>query len=244
MKGPFFRAHELATGKIPQIDAHMHTALTDGHGSMEDYVSRARELGLSAIAFTEHADDTSVWFEAYAHDKERLRKLAFPIQVYLAAEVKVAHTDGRLALSEPRLSMADFIVGVLHRYPNGDGGYFSFKELQRAAALEIDYRLSLALVANPVVDVFGHPAGVFSTFFGEYDRDKLRHLITVAASHGKVIELNSHPRYRHVFPVILERCLELDCLVSIGSDAHSPDKLGHVVTALTSAMNHHASPSN
>ena len=243
MKGPFFRAHELTTSRIPQIDAHLHTALTDGKGSLEDYVLRAKELGLTAIAFTEHADDTSGWFEDYAHDKERIRKLAFPIQVYLAAEVKVAHTDGRLALSQPRLSMVDFIVGVLHRYPNGDGGYFSFKELKRAEAMEIDYRLSLALIANPVVDVFGHPAGVFSTFFGEYDRDKLRHLITVAASYGKVIELNSQPRYRHVFPVILERCLELDCWVSTGSDAHSPDKLGHVVTALTRAMNQRTLPS-
>ncbi len=137
--------------------------------------------------------------------------------------------------------MVDFIVGVLHRYPNGNGGYFSFKELQRAEAMEIDYRLSLALIANPGVDVFGHPAGVFSTYFGEYDRDKLRHLITMAVSQGKVIELNSKPRYRQVFPIILERCLELDCLVSIGSDAHRPDELGHVITVLSSEINHETS---
>ena len=58
----FFPARQLLTHAVPRIDAHMHTTLTDGRSTLDDYVLKAQELGLSAIAFTEHADDTSEWF--------------------------------------------------------------------------------------------------------------------------------------------------------------------------------------
>jgi len=236
MKGPFFRARKLLTDQIPTIDAHIHTSLTDGYSSLEDYVLKARELGLSAIAFTEHAGNTSTWFEEYAGSKERLQQLAGPVRVYLGAEVKLTHPDGKLNLDGQRIAKMDFVVGVLHRYPDAAAGYLSFKNLDPKEAMDIDYRLSLALVANPMVDVFGHPAGVYSFYFGKYHTGRLHDLIAFAASNGRVIEINSNPRYRHVFPIILETCLELDCTISIGSDAHTVDELGHVVSFLRESI--------
>ncbi len=216
------------------IDAHVHTCLTDGQGRLEDYVLNAREIGLSAIAFTEHADDTSTWFESYLSNRKRLQQLAEPVRVYLGAEVKLARTDGTLALNAHRAALADFIVGVLHRYPDGRNGYFSFGDLGPEEAMEMDYRLSMALISNPQVDVFGHPGGVYATHFPqyEYDPNKLCDLITTAASNGIVIEFNSNPRYESIQPLIIKRCMELDCMISIGSDAHKVCELGHVVNVL------------
>lgn len=232
----FFPARRLITDGVPLIDAHIHTELTDGNGCCKDYILRAKELGLSAIAFTEHADNTSNWFHRFAESKPRLQAFASPLQVYLAAEVKCAHPNGALNLSEDRMARLDFIVGVLHRYPDGKGGYLEFSELSPAEALDLDYQLSMALLANPRVDVIGHPGGVYSTFFGPYDTERMRELVTVAANNGRVVELNSAPRYGHVFPLILEKCLELDCLVSIGSDAHHLEQLGHVVAHLQGVL--------
>lgn len=230
MKGPFFPAR-LLLDHVPRVDAHgLHSTLTDGQATFEDYIRRGKALGLDAVAITEHASDaTSYDFEAYARSKERLQELAYPMKVFMAAEVKLASPDGTLDLSPERRALVDFVVGVLHSYPVGQGGFIFPKKLQRDEALEMDFRLAKALIHNPAVDVWGHPAGVFANFFGPYDEKKLRELITEAAGAGRVIELNSAPRYREVFPIIIETCLDLNCLVSIGSDAHHPDQLGHVV---------------
>lgn len=230
MKGPFFPARQLLD-HVPRIDAHgLHSTLTDGQASFEDYIRRGKNLGLEAVAITEHASDSATYdFEAYARSKERLQELAYPMKLYLAAEVKLASPDGTLDLSSERQAMVDFVVGVLHSYPDGQGGFIFPKKLEREVAQDMDYRLAKALLHNPAVDVWGHPAGVFANFFGPYDEKKLRELISEAAQAGRVIELNSAPRYREVFPIIVETCLELNCFVSIGSDAHHPDQLGHVV---------------
>lgn len=237
MKGPFFKVSEMLKGNIPMIDAHVHTELTDGKGTIEDYIHKAKKLGLTSMSFTEHADDNSTYYEDYIAKKEYYREIALPIIVYFGIEVKVAHTDGKINMCTAKAQMADFVVGVLHRYPDGNGGYHSFKELDPAWAMNWDYELSKELIKNPDVDVFGHPAGVYSSIFGKYDTERLRELVTLAAENNKVVELNSAERYRHAFPIIFQRCVELDCLVSIGSDAHTTDRLGHVVNHLRKYLN-------
>ena len=232
LKGPFFRARELLRGQIPRVDAHIHTALTDGRGSLEDYVLQARELGLHAIAFTEHADDTSTWFEEYVASKDRLQKLAGPVRVYFAAEVKLIRADGALALNPRKIQMLDFVVGVIHRYPDETGNFRPFDTLSPEEAMDMDYRFSLALLSNPLMDVLGHLGGLYSFKFGTYDEAKLKALIVAAASRGRVVEINTNPRYRDAFKPILDTCLDLDCMVSIGSDAHDPSELGHAVRFL------------
>lgn len=236
MKGPFFRAGDLLQGGIPRINAHAHTALTDGKGALEDYVRQAQSLGLTDIAFTEHMDDTSVWFDEYIASRERLQKLADPVRVYLAGEIKAADPDGRLNMSPERMKKLDFVVGVLHRYPDGRGGYHAFRDLSPADALEKDFKISLALLKNPLMDVWGHPAGVYAHYFGDYDRARLEYLVEFAADCGKVVELNTNERYRRVFPVILKKCIELNCMVSLGSDAHDVNELGSCAEVVRKAL--------
>jgi putative hydrolase len=232
VKGPFVRASMLSAGTIPAVDAHVHTTLTDGRSSFESYARRARELGLEAIAFTEHTDDSSPWYDEYLELRARIREMAAPTKVYFGAEVKMADPNGALGLGAERISRLDFIVGVLHRYPDGNGGYLSFDDLSPKDALELDYVLSKALLANPVVDVWGHPAGVYAKYFGAYRESWLRELVALAVRQGKVVEINTNPRYRSVFPLIFEECLARDCLVSIGSDAHDVGELGDAVAFL------------
>jgi putative hydrolase len=232
MKGPFFYARSLETGSIPLVDAHIHTTLTDGRSAFDEYALRAKDLGLKAIAFTEHMDDTSVWFDDYLALRERINELAAPVKVYFGAEVKACRIDGTLNLNFKRAIKLDFIIGVLHRYPDGTGSYHSFHDLSAAQAQEIDFELSRALLSNPLVDVWGHPGGVYATYFGAYREELLRELVAHAERNGKVVEINSKPRYRPVFQVIYEECLRRDCLISIGSDAHEVSELGEVCTFL------------
>jgi len=232
MKGPFFKASILRTPNIPQIDAHMHTDWTDGKSTFEEYALRAKALKLESIAFTEHADDTSPWFADFIAIQDRIRALASPVKVYFGAEVKVAHTDGMLSMSEERIRQLDFIVGVLHRYPNGNGGYHVFKDLTQEYAEQLDFELSRALLSNPAVDVWGHPGGVYVHYFGAYRESWMRELIALAERNNKVVEINTHPRYRSVLPIIYDECIVRNCLISIGSDAHAVRELGSVCNTL------------
>ena len=43
MKGPFFRAHELASGKIPQIDAYTYQPHVQG--SLQDFQNKQQNEG-------------------------------------------------------------------------------------------------------------------------------------------------------------------------------------------------------
>lgn len=232
MKGPFFKASTLQTNNIPQIDSHMHTNWTDGRSTFEEYVLRAKELKLESIAFTEHADDKSPWFSEFIFIKDRIRELASPVKVYFGAEVKAAHTDGTLSMGEERIHQLDFIMGVLHRYPNGNGGYHSFKDLTPEYAQELDFELSRALLSNPLVDVWGHPGGVYVHYFGAYRESMMRELIALAVRNGKIVEINTNMRYRSVLPVIYDECIARDCLISVGSDAHEVSELGGVCNTL------------
>lgn len=232
MKGPFFKASILQSSHIPQVDAHMHTNWTDGGSTFEEYALRAKELKLTSIAFTEHADDKSPWFADFIALQEHIRALAFPVKVYFGAEVKVGHTDGTLCMSEDRIQQLDFLMGVLHRYPDGNGGYHSFKELTAEDAQQIDFELSRALLANPYVDVWGHPGGVYVHHFGAYKEAWMRELISLGIRNKKIIEINTNMRYRSVLPVIYEECMLHDCIVSVGSDAHHIKELGGVCHVL------------
>jgi putative hydrolase len=232
MKGPFFKANALLTPNIPRVDAHMHTNWTDGKDSFKDYALRAKELNLDAIAFTEHTDDKSPWFQEYLAIQEEVRELASPVKVFFGAEVKAAHTDGTLSMSEERIIKLDFIVGVLHRYPDGNGGYHNFKNLTPEEAQQIDFELTRALLANPRVDVWGHPGGVYVHWFGPYNEKLMRELIRIAEHNNKIVEINTNLRYRSILPVIYDECVTRDCLISVGSDVHQLSELGNVCDTL------------
>lgn len=240
MKGPFFRARALSAAGIPKIDAHVHTNLTDGASSFEAYARRARDLDLEAIAFTEHTDDNSMWYDDYLALRPRIQDIAAPTKVYFGAEVKLADPSGALSLGQDRIRQLDFIVGVLHRYPDGDGGYVSLESLSPAEAQELDYTLSKALLTNPLVDVWGHPGGVYAKYFGAYRESWLRELVALAVKEGKVVEINTNARYRSVFKVVLEECLARDCLVSLGSDAHHVAELGEAPRFLEQSRREHS----
>lgn len=232
MKGPFLSSDILTKGTFPKIDAHVHTNWTDGRSTFEEYAIRAVELGLEAIAFTEHADDNSPWFNDYVNIRERIRELAAPVKIYFGAEVKVSCPDGTINLHPEKIKQLDFVMGVLHRYPDGNGGFQAFRDLSAQEAQEIDFALSKALLSNPLIDVWGHPGGVYATYFGAYQEDMLGELISLAVQEGKVIEINTKHRYRPVLDVIMRECSMHDCLISIGSDAHEVGELGEAHSIL------------
>jgi histidinol phosphatase-like PHP family hydrolase len=218
-------------------DFHLHTALTDGAGSLEDYVAVAHELGHRRMAFSEHADNTSQWLQGkYISHRAALRELAVPMELYLGAEVKACDIHGNIDLADDLIVQLDFIMGVVHRYPRAEGGFHSFASLDPAQAMSVDFAVTKALLANPRVDIWGHPCGVYVQRVAPYDPDLLDELVAIATAMNKIVEINVNPRYANAHRPIIESVLRHNPRVSIGSDSHSPAQFRRSQEVLQSAV--------
>jgi histidinol phosphatase-like PHP family hydrolase len=157
-------------------DWHLHTAYTDGAGTVASYCEQAVANDLELLVFSEHTRRTLDYdYEALRTDVERARK-RFDIRVLLGCEAKVLDSDGRLDGSPAVREMADVVTGVFHRFP---------KE-SKTAYLEA----AQAMLSNPAVDIWGHPTlyaerSVFT--LTDDDRDRLAQ---AAASNGVAVEYN------------------------------------------------------
>jgi histidinol phosphatase-like PHP family hydrolase len=120
----------------------------------------------------------------------------------------------------------------VHRFPGEDD--YDFKKasvMSPEDALRIEFQLSMAALDNPEVDILGHPFGMSRNRFHTAPTDEmLFQLIMKATQKGVAIEVN--PRYcpdpRHFLSV----CQKMGALVSLGSDAHSLEEVGRIVSIL------------
>lgn len=233
---PWFRASVLRH-QVPRQDCHVHSTFSDGKATWSAMVEQAAKISLEKITFTEHVNQSSTWVPGYVQTIRNAQKeRSFNVDIFLSGEVKAADVDGTPDINPEYLSQFDYLVGVIHRYPKIGGGLHNFKDLTQEQAQDIDFSVSRRLILHPNVHVLGHLGGTFSHYFGEYAVGLLEELVDLAAAHGKVIELNSNDRYRHQFDRILRRCLATDCLITLGSDAHTLDELGGCIGRVEKKM--------
>ncbi len=244
--------------RLSRVDLHVHSEISDGHGSLDAIHEHAREQGLSVVAVADHYDpmDPRRDYDAPARLQAILevRSLAHSRR---AAHAAGAAPDGTLALvgiergpvSIPGLPQdLDLVIGSVHYLTRpvaarqGDLFNSDFWAAYR------DDVLRLAL--DPQVDVLGHIAGylpmdpllnpgstlqerramereIAARFF---DRSWYDALFFRAAATGKAVEL--HCATRTPGPDEVRLGLGLGVKFSIGSDAHSLDRVGDVAWAL------------
>lgn len=226
MKPKFIEARKLFKN-IPKIDFHLHTTYTDGIDKIEKYIKKADKIGIEEIAFTEHVDKSTDWFDNFKKEIIDYRqKNKSKLKIYHGIEVRALDYQGSLNAYPEIINSAELVVGVVHSYPTSNGGkcWPGHANLKKEEALDMEFRASLSLLSNKKVDVFGHPGATFEQFFGEFPPELYRKLIRLAKKNKKAIELN--PQYQNNFPDFVKMCLEENPLISLGSNAHSCKKLG------------------
>lgn len=221
----------LADGRIPNADFHMHTTWTDGENSVSEMHERAVACGIERILFSEHARKTSEdWFPKFAAEVRGLPKRA--CEALVGVECKVESFDGTLDVSENIRGACDLVMASVHRFPGetvvkpGPDSGFS-----RDEAVETEFRLALAALRNPHVDILGHPFGMCYRRFGiAPPRDLMRALIRESARTGVAFEINAryHPNPRE----LVEWCVADGAVVSLGSNAHKPEEIGRITRIL------------
>ena len=192
-------------------DLHMHTLWSDGSYDIYAMVEKARQLGYSYIAISEHSKSLTI---SNGLDEERLRaqgKLIDQInqelediQVLKAIEVDVLK-DGQLDLDDEVLKELDLVIAAIHSHFRLD------KEEQT--------RRIIKAMQNEHVHVFAHLSGRLLNRRSAYEFD-IEKVLAAAAEHKVALEINANPDRLDVDENIARQAKSLGIPIVINTDAH------------------------
>jgi putative hydrolase len=224
MQPPSFPRFRDLDRRAINVEFQVHTSQTDGDGSIEEVLRTAHERDLAAIALTEHVRVETDWFPDFAH---RVRRAAadYPdLRVYVGCEAKALDAEGSLDASEEILGLCDIVLGSVHRFPDGAGGYLSFHDMSPEELAERECALALGLLRTAPIHVLAHPGGMYQRRHGRFPEHFFRAMLMASLERGVAVEINSS--YLVDFDGFLRLCEEVNPYVSIGSDAHRLHEIG------------------
>jgi DNA polymerase (family 10) len=210
------RLPRLVTRADIRGDLQMHTAATDGQGTLDEMAHAARALGYAYIAITDHSKRVTM---ARGLDPKRLREQWKTIDAWNATAkgfviLKSVELDilesGKLDLPDDVLAEADYVVATMHY-----GITQSAKELTR--------RL-VGAAEHPFVDAIGHPTGRLVGKREPYPAD-FDALSRACAAAGCLLELNGHPERMDLPDTIAAAAKRHGARFVLSTDSHQPGNL-------------------
>ncbi|MEO6212922.1 MAG: DNA polymerase/3'-5' exonuclease PolX [Vicinamibacterales bacterium] len=197
-------------------DLHMHTTATDGRADAETMARAAQAAGREYIAITDHSKALAMangLDEARTLDHAReiraLNGRLDGITVLAGIECDI-RPDGSMDLADECLATLDVVIASVH-------SAFNLNEQQMTARI-------LQAIANPHVDIIGHPTGRLLLKREGYAVNVER-VLRAAAHAGVAMEINSQVDRLDLDDTYARRARELGVKIVIGSDAHSPAAL-------------------
>ncbi len=195
-----------------QADLHMHTTDSDGNATLEEMAAKAKHLGYSYIAITNHSKSQ---VQANGLSVERLLehiKAIKSLNRQLSGLVILAGTevdilaDGSLDYPDEILARLDWVVASPHMALS--------QESEPATA-----RLIKAL-SHPLVDVIGHPTGRLIGGRRGLEPDMAR-VVFAAARYGNALEINATDQRLDLRDRHARLAVEARVPLCINTDAHS-----------------------
>jgi DNA polymerase (family 10) len=212
------RLPALVTAADLRGDLHAHTDWSDGHHSLERLVAAAEARGYEYVIVSDHSRSLTI---AQGLSVERLRlqraeiravQARHRIRILAGTECDILE-DGALDFPDEVLAGLDVVVAAVHSRFNQD----------RAT---MTARLVRAL-ANPHVDVLGHPTGRRLGSREPYDVD-LDAVFAAARAHGKAVEINASPERLDLNDAHARRAAEAGVPLAISTDTHYLSELDNV----------------
>lgn len=220
----FFRYRDLNPVAL-NVDYQVHTVQTDGEATIQEILALAEQKQLGAIAFTEHVRKGTDWFPDFVKAIRDVEP-GFPdLKIYIGCETKANDTNGTLDISEAVLDASDIVLGSVHRFPHPYGGYYDFNDLTPDDVAEIEFDLAMGMLRSAPIDVLSHPGGMYQRRHGAYPEALFREMMLASLEREIAIEINSS--YLVDTDAFLRLCEEVNPFVSIGSDVHRLEDLGH-----------------
>jgi histidinol-phosphatase (PHP family) len=231
---------------VPQPpDLHVHTewSYDAPRGSMERSCERAIELGLPAIAFTDHADFVKVHSDQHCVDIagyldciERCRAKFGGLRILSGVELGEPHWFPEETAAILAAGPLDVVLGSVHCVKIGgalvDASDFKRRDdLDVAAATRSYYGELLAMLdAGQPFEVLAHldyPKRYWTGYREKDYEEEIRAVLKAAVRTGRVLEVNT-TRGDVLCPdlTVVRAWRELGGqAVQYGSDAHDPDRL-------------------
>ncbi|MTI96178.1 MAG: PHP domain-containing protein [Firmicutes bacterium] len=199
-------------------DLHMHTLWSDGVLDIAELAELCHKRGYEYIAITDHSPSLAI-ARGLSEDKLslqlaqiRARQHQYPLTVLAGIEVDIRN-DGSLDLPDSLLAKLDWVVASVH-------SQFKMSREQMTARIE-------KAMANPHVNVIGHPSGRLLQRRPGYDLDWER-MFAAALRTNTALEVNSSPDRLDINDKLIAQAIEKGVKLVISTDAHSGNELDNI----------------
>jgi DNA polymerase (family 10) len=204
--------------KLEEIrgDLHCHSRWSDGSMEIAEVAEKARSLGLSYVAITDHSKSLGI---AHGLDEKRLaeqgeeidalnkRLKGFRVLKGIECDIKA---DGSLDLPDSVLGGLDWVVASIH------SGFRNDEEAMTTRMVKA--------MQNGNVDAIGHPTGRIIQKRKPYPLN-LDRVFEAAAERGVAMEINAFPERLDLDDVSCRKAMETGVRVMIGTDAHALNQM-------------------
>jgi DNA polymerase (family 10) len=194
---------------------HAHSTWSDGHNTIREMIEACLQRGYTYLGLTDHSKAAAyaggLNEEALKRQRDEIERLQEEykgrIQIFRGIECDILR-DGTLDFSDEVLATLDFVVASIH-------SQFNLSQAEQTERM-------LRAIANPYVDIVGHPTGRLLLNREGYALD-LDAVIDAAAAHGVCIEINAHPSRLDLDWRFLRRARDKGIKIPINPDAHAID---------------------
>ena len=193
-------------------DQHVHTNhSSDSEVRMEDYIIKAKELGLDYVAFTDHCDFMAIYnnFEDYLFDYdkyvEEITTLTNKYNIKPIIGVEIGYQTKKIdAINEFLKHKFDLVTLSVHEKEDIDF-YFEWSFEKHGVKFLAENYLNYAydaLNSGISFDVLGHIDYVFRSYYRWYK---------------KYVDMEI---YRDIYEKIIKKAIELDVAIEINTSAY------------------------
>ena len=196
-------------------DLQMHTAWSDGSGSIQEMAEAASSLRYSYLAITDHSKGLRIagginedQLAQQADEIETVNDRMPDVRVLRSIELNLSPT-GSGDMDKPALEKLDLVLGCFH------------SALRRKEDQTERY---LNALRNPFLHILGHPRGRIYNFRLGLTADWSR-VFSLAAHLDKAVEIDCYPDRQDLSVDLLAIARKEGCRISIGTDAHGPSQL-------------------
>jgi DNA polymerase (family 10) len=194
---------------------HAHSTWSDGQNTLREMAEGCIARGYHYLGITDHSKVAAyaggLSEDALRRQGEEIDRLNEEfkgrLHILKGTECDILR-DGSLDYSDDVLARLDFVVASIH-------SNFNLSKAEQTQRL-------LRAIANPYVDIIGHPTGRILLSREGYEVD-IEAIIDAAAEHGVCIEINAHPSRLDLDWRYLHRARDKGIKIPVNPDAHSVD---------------------
>lgn len=195
-----------------KVDTHSHT-LVSGHAysTIREMAEMAKEHGMEAIAFTEHAPNmpgTCGMF--YFENMKIIPRQRYGMHMLYGTELNIMDCDGTVDMRDGLLKKMDIVIASMHTpcYK----GERTREEITKAY---------IKVMENPYINIIGHPDD--DRFPIDYET-----LVKAAKETGTLLEVNNssmrednkRENAQENIRTMLKYCKKYEVPITTGSDSH------------------------